>query len=119
MTVLLSQRKESKSKVISYAYNIKSMLIKLMQRGLGINDYDNIVRALYITRPKIPNNIESCEYLISEYKRNINYHSLKLISDLNSANSIYPIIQSELELRRSYQDEAIIDCVSLKNLIVK
>lgn len=47
MSVLVSDRKESKIEVLTFSIEIHKMLIELMQRGFGVKNVDNIVRIRY------------------------------------------------------------------------
>ena len=47
MSVLVSDRKESKFEAITYSVEVRSLLIELMQRGFGIKDINAVARRRY------------------------------------------------------------------------
>lgn len=47
MSVLVSDRKESKFEAITYSIELHDMLIDLMQRSFGVKDLDHFVRVRY------------------------------------------------------------------------
>lgn len=44
MSVLVSDRTESKFEAITYSVELHDMLIELMQRSFGVKDLDRLVR---------------------------------------------------------------------------
>ena len=49
MSVLVSDRKESKFEAITYSIELHDMLIDFMQRNFGVKDLDHFVRILRST----------------------------------------------------------------------
>ena len=47
MSVLVSNRKESRFEAIAYSLELHDMLIDLMQRGFGVKDINHFVRMRY------------------------------------------------------------------------
>lgn len=47
MSVLVSDRTESKFEAITYSIELHDMLIDLMQRSFGVKDLDQLVRVRY------------------------------------------------------------------------
>ena len=47
MSVLVSDRKESKFEAITYSIELHDMLIDFMQRNFGVKDIDHFVRVRY------------------------------------------------------------------------
>ena len=47
MSVLVSNRKESKFEVIVFSLELHRMLIELIQRDFGVKDLDQLVRVRY------------------------------------------------------------------------
>lgn len=47
MSVLVSDRTESKFEAITYSVELHDMLIELMQRSFGVKDLDRLVRMKY------------------------------------------------------------------------
>lgn len=90
MSVLASKRKESKLEVIKYAENIEDMLLKLIQRNLGIRDYDHAIRQVYKILPNASNDVFALQDLISQHKQNLNHISSDISNSLIAANTIYP-----------------------------
>lgn len=75
MSVLVSDRSESKFEAITYSIELHNMLIELMQRSFGVKDLDQFVRLRYAygkdeQRRDYQNAaIVSCEQLINELQR--------------------------------------------------
>lgn len=50
MSVLVSDRKESKFEAITYSVELRYLLVELMQRGFGIKDINAVARRRYIIK---------------------------------------------------------------------
>lgn len=60
MSVLVSNRRESRFEVIVFSLELHQMLIEFMQRDFGVRDLDQLVRVRYAkgkTRQKISQDI--------------------------------------------------------------
>ena len=107
MSVLVSDRTESKFEAITYSIELHDMLIELMQRSFGVKDLDRLVRMKYAYGK------DTTEYLMLNYKNRIDQLASMLTSNIRAANSIYPTTLHEYEQRRDYQNTAIVNCEQL------
>ena len=68
MSVLVSDRSESKFEAITYSIELHDMLIELMQRSFGVKDLNHLVRFRYIYEKDEHYDFERCWYLIQKFK---------------------------------------------------
>ena len=122
MSVPVGDRKESKFEAITFSVELHNMLIELMQRDFGIKDVDDFVRVQFAHGRINKEDFSHYQYLMHQFKTEINRTALMLTSNVRAANSIYPSSQlpkeiavSEREKRRQYQDYAILNCETLIN----
>lgn len=113
MSVLVSKRKESKLEVITYSIELHNMLVELMQRNFGVKDLDQLVRVRYAYGKDDKEDFRKYRYLMYELKKRIDNLAALLTSNLVSANSRYPTSMHEYEIRRDYQNNAIVNCEQL------
>lgn len=113
MSVLVSDRKESKFEAITYSVELRNLLIELMQRGFGIKDINAVARRRYIFRKDDIENPTKYIYLIQNFKNRIDKTTSLITHNVRAANSIYPTSIAEYEQRRSYQNIAIANCEQL------
>lgn len=113
MSVLVSDRKESKFEAITYSVELRSLLIELMQRGFGVKDINAIARRRYVFGKDDIENPAKYIYLIQNFKNRIDKTSSLITNKVRAANSIYPTSLAEYEQRRSYQNIAIANCEQL------
>lgn len=113
MSVLVCNRKESKLEVFSKAMDIREELVDLMQRNFGINDLNNFFRKRYFTTGDVTEEFKKASAFLRMSKERLDLYSSYLLDNLRSANSIYPVCESEYQLRRTYQTKAITNCESL------
>ena len=77
MSVLVSDRTESKFEAITYSIELHDMLIDFMQRSFGVKDLDQLVRVRPITsiqiRDRIIRHVLCDEVLLPEVKKHIIY----------------------------------------------
>ena len=90
MSVLVSDRKESKFEAITFSVELHNMLLDFMQRNFGVKDLEQFVRIQYAYGKEPTENFSKYRYLM--------------------INSIYPTSMHEYEERRDYQNKAIINC---------
>lgn len=100
MSVLVSDRTESKFEAITYSIELHDMLIDFMQRSFGVKDLDQLVRVRYAHGKDAKEDFSRYRYLM-------------LTSNVRAANSIYPTTLHEYEQRRDYQNTAIVNCEQL------
>lgn len=110
MSVLVSDRKESKFEAITYSTELHDMLIDFMQRGFGIKDLDHFVRVRYAYGKDEVEDFSKYRYLMNNFKTRIDQLASQLTSNVRAANSTYPTSMHEYEQRRSYQNNAIVNC---------
>lgn len=115
MSVLVSDRSESKFEAITYSIELHDMLIELMQRSFGVKDLNHLVRFRYIYEKDEHYDFERCWYLIQKFKERIDKLAASVIGNVRAANTIYPTSMHEYELRRDYQNAAIISCEQIIN----
>lgn len=71
MSVLVSDRTESKFEAITYSIELHDMLIDLMQRSFGVKDLDNLVRVRYAHGKDATEDFSRYRYLMLNYKNRI------------------------------------------------
>lgn len=113
MSVLLGDRKESKFEAITYSIDLHDMLIDFMQHGFGVKDLDHFVRMKYAYGDIPREDFEQYHFMMQNYKKRIDQAASLLTSNVRAANSIYPKSLHECEIRRDYQNTAIINCEQL------
>lgn len=113
MSVLVSDRTESKFEAITYSIELHDMLIDLMQRSFGVKDLDQLVRVRYAHGKDATEDFSRYRYLMLNYKNRIDQLASMLTSNVRAANSIYPTTLHEYEQRRDYQNTAIVNCEQL------
>lgn len=113
MSVLVSNRKESKFEAISYSIELHNMLIDLMQRGFGIKDLNHFVQIRYAYGKDEKENFAKYRFLMQNFKTRIDQLASLLTNNLRAANSTYPTTMHEYEQRRDYQNSAIVNCEQL------
>lgn len=115
MSVLVSDRKESKFEAITYSIELHNMLIELMQRGFGVKDLEHFVRLRYAYGKDDTEDFARYRYLMQNYKNRIDQLASRLTSNVRAANSVYPTSMREYEQRRDYQNNALVNCEQLIN----
>jgi Ser-tRNA(Ala) deacylase AlaX len=113
MSVLVSDRKESKFEAVTYSIELHAMLTELMQRGFGIGDPDNLVRMRYAHGKDDKEDFSKYRYLMHNSKNRIDQTASLLTSNVRAANTLYPTSMHEYEQRRDYQNNAIANCEQL------
>lgn len=71
MSVLASDRTESKFEAITYSIELHDMLIDLMQRSFGVKDLDQLVRVRYAHGKDATEDFSRYRYLMLNYKNRI------------------------------------------------
>ena len=113
MSVLVSDRKESRFEAITYSVELHDMLIELMQRGFGVKDLEHFVRMRYAYGKDETEDFSKYRYLMQNYKTRIDQLASQLTNNIRAANSIYPTTMHEYEQRRDYQNSALVNCEQL------
>lgn len=113
MSVLVSDRKESKFEAVTYSIGLHNMLIELMQRSFGVKNLDNLVRVRYAYGKDDTEDFNKYRYLMQNFKKRIDEIASLLTSNIRAANTLYPTSMHEYEQRRDYQNFAISNCEQL------
>ena len=87
MSVLVSDRTESKFEAITYSIELHDMLIDLMQRSFGVKDLDQLVRIRYAHGKDATEDFSRYRYLMLNYKNRIDQLASMLTSNDNASNS--------------------------------
>lgn len=113
MSVLVSNRKESKFEAITFSIELHKMLVELIQRDFGVKDLDQLVRVRYALGKDKTENFSRYRFLMQRSKDRVDGTASLLTNNLRGANSIYPTSMHEYECRRDYQNYAIANCEML------
>lgn len=113
MSVIVSERRESKFEAVVYSIEIHNMLREFMQRNFGIKDLQHFVRTRYLYHKDDVEDFEKYYYLLITHKKNIDTIASQLTNNVRAANSIYPTSLHEYEQRRDFQNFAIVNCEQL------
>lgn len=115
MSVLVSDRSESKFEAITYSIELHNMLIELMQRSFGVKDLDQFVRLRYAYEKDEHEDFARYRYLMQKFKDRVDKLAASVTGNVRAANTIYPTSIHEYEQRRDYQNAAIVSCEQLIN----
>ena len=115
MSVLVSDRSESKFEAITYSIELHDMLIELMQRSFGVKDLDQFVRLRYAYGKDDREDFARYRYLMQKFKDRVDKLAASITGNVRAANTIYPTSIHEYEQRRDYQNTAIVGCEQLIN----
>lgn len=110
MSVLASNRTESRFEAIVYSTELHDMLRELMQRNFGIKDLKHFARLQYAYGKDETENYERYHFLMTSHKKELDHLATLLTNNVRAANSIYPTNIREYEKRREYQNSAIVNC---------
>lgn len=110
MSVLVSDRKESKFEAITFSIELHDMLLDFMQRNFGVKDLEHFVRVRYAYGDDETEDFAKYRYLMTNFKNRIDLLASQLTNNVRAANSTYPTSMPEYEQRRSYQNSAIVNC---------
>lgn len=113
MSVLVSDRTESKFEAITFSIELHDMLIEFMQSGFGVKDLDHYVRVRYAYGKDRTEDFSKYRYMMQNYKNRVDQLAALITSNVRAANTIYPTNLHECEIRRDYQNTAIINCEQL------
>lgn len=115
MSVLVSDRKESRTEAIVFAEELHDMLIELMQRSFGIKDMEQFVRMEYAHGKLGSEDVDYYCALMRNSKQRINQTASILTDNLRAARNLYPTSMEEYHIRRGYLDAGISNCEQLVN----
>lgn len=113
MSVLVTDRKESKLEAITFSLELHDILIQFMQRSFGVKNFERIIRSKYGDSTDFGQEMSNSRFLMYRFKVRINDTAMLLTSNVRAANSIYPTTLHECDVRRDYQNAAIGNCEQL------
>lgn len=113
MSVLVSNRTESRFEVITNSVAWHDMLVELMQRSFGVRDLDQLVRLRYAYGKDQTEDFLRYRYLMNNFKNRIDQLAALMTNNIRVANSLYPTTLHKYERRRDYQNSAIVCCEQL------
>ena len=102
MSVLVSDRTESKFEAITYSVELHDMLIELMQRSFGVKDLDRLVRML-TSNIRAANSIYPTT--LHEYEQRRDYQNTAIVNCeqlLKERQRIVEIFEVDVELYSRY-----------------
>jgi hypothetical protein len=111
VSVLKNKRGLSKLEFYHTARKLRRDITGLLLRDFGVKDKVRQVKAESGERVSIIE--EFPDWLIAEFLRSIIHILRNLISNITAGNTIYQLNQAEIDLRRHYQTQAIINCEQL------
>ena len=113
MGVIVSHRNESRFEVLAHAVDMRNKLTELAIRGFGIKNLERVARRKYIFGQKKAESVSKYIFLLANHKNRFDFLSAQVVEYTRAANAIYPRSLSECDLRREYQDRALVACEQL------
>ena len=110
MSVLVSDRSESKFEPVTYSSELHNMLREFMQRNFGVKDMRRFVQLRYAYEKDDIEDFDKYQYLMRTHKNEIDHLATLMTNNVRAANSLYPSTMHEYEKRRDYQNFAIVNC---------
>lgn len=111
MSVLKNKRGLSKLEFYHTARKLRRDITNFLLRDFGVRDTTRKIKNETGENTSV---IESYpDWLLEEFRRNIIQILRNLMMNITAGNTIYPVNQAELDLRRHYQTQAIINCEQL------
>lgn len=110
MSVLANDRNLSKFEAIVHSEELHTQLRDLMQRNFGVKD---LRRFAYMQCAYGIDNVEDYEkyyWRLMTHKKNIDKMATLMTSNVRAAYSTFPSNLHECEIRRDYQNAAIVNC---------
>lgn len=115
MSVNAGDRTLSKIEVLYQADKLYDELFQLCLRSFGVYSRNSPLRTKYMRMVKTQDNPGYLELLIASKQNLIISLADQLVQLLKSANAIFPKDPSEVELRRSYQNQSLGICASINS----
>ena len=97
MSVIVSERKESKFEAITFSIELHNMLREFMQRNFGIKDMKHVVQMRYAYGKDDIEDYDKYYYLLLTHKKNIDKLATLMTNNIRAANTIYPTNLHEYE----------------------
>ncbi|MDR0374619.1 MAG: hypothetical protein LBH85_02730 [Treponema sp.] len=111
MSVLKSKRGLSRLEFYHNARKLRKDITNLLLRDFGVRDK---VRKVKTEDGKTVSVIEGYpDWLIEKFRDSIIQILRNLMMNITAGNSVYPVNEAELQLRRQYQTAAIVNCEQL------
>jgi hypothetical protein len=108
MSVLKNKKRLSKLEFYHNARELRKDITNLLLRDFGVKDK---VRKIKTETGEVVSIIEGYpDWLIETFRSNIMQILRDMMMNITAGNSIYPTSNIELQERRHYQTEAIINC---------
>lgn len=117
MSVLVTDRTESRLIAITYSEEIHDMLLDLMRRKFGVKDLEHLVRMRYAYGLNDKEDFEFYHAQMVKYKGDIDKAASRLTTNLRAAYNRYPTNLHEFEIRRDFLNSAISDCGEIEMLL--
>lgn len=109
MSVLASQRTESKFEVFTFSEELHDMLLDLMRRNFGVKSPNELIQ-LRNSSGNTKEDFEHYRFLMHTYKNRIDGFASTISNYIEMANSIHPTSMHEYIKRRDLQNMAIANC---------
>lgn len=117
MSVLASDRKESRYQSIAFAIKLQTRLTDFANRDFGIKDLKHFIQLRYAYGKDDMENFSKYRYLLQDCKTQLNRTAALLTANLVAAKSIYPTAINEYNQRREYQNNAIANANQLLTIL--
>ena len=98
MSVLVSDRTESKFEAITYSIELHDMLIDFMQHGFGVKSVDDYVRLRYAYGKDDRENFSKYRFMMQNFKNRVDQLAALITNNVRAANTIYPTNLHECEM---------------------
>lgn len=113
MGVIVSHRHESRFEVLAHAVAMRNLLTELAIRGFGIKNVEHVVRQRYAFGSDQAASVPGYIFLLANHRNRFDFLSAQVVEYIRAANTIFPQSLSECDLRREYQDRALVACEQL------
>ena len=113
MGVIVSHRNESRFEVLAHAVAMRNLLTGLAMRGFGIKNLKSLARKKYIYGSDKTESVAKYVSLLACHRNRFDFLSAQAVGYTRAANAIFPRTLSECDLRREYQDRALVACEQL------
>ena len=113
MSVIVSHRHESRLEVLVHAVRMRDALNEFSMRNFGIKNPEQAFRKKHISGNNKSKTVSKYMVLIGEYGKRIDFLSAQVTGYTRAANTVFPRSPAEFDLRREYQDRALVACEQL------
>ena len=91
MSVLVSDRTESKFEAITYSIELHDMRIDFMQHGFGVKSVDDYVRLRYAYGKDDRENFSKYRFMMQNFKNRVDQLAALITNNVRAVNTICPI----------------------------